>query len=703
MMYNINDTIQMMEVFKTMNVSAAITELQKSKKYDISKEVSTYIKYVKNESFYIDQTVQDIRLDGKLPTKNAKFILFSAPGATGKSKLAYHMSEEYDALYWDLSKIRLGTNSFVGSILSAVGNDNYSSYMSDLCNSKAFLIIDALDEAEIVSGRNMLSDFLMDINKNIKNNTSPCIVIFSRTETAQFIVSLFAQNNIALKYYEIGFFTEEKSKEFIRRSINASTAADEECINTYYNAIKDHISENDGTSLLGYAPVLQAISEDIKDNENRGKLLSTLERKQSYIDIICKIMSELLDREHEKVRDAFITRCKSQHPEFKDWDCVYTAEAQLNSILRYVLMGDMEDEITISKLPAYLIDEYNATVATQIQQHPFIARSALKADKIDFIGPAFRDYTLAKLILSDMDIYADLYIDEVVSNHYIPSRIFYDCYKTFNTESIDSKYLSVLYDSFKSRTTAKEHANLLCMAIDEDEYNAMAEFGINGTTPAKPDSFGLTIHNNEIKLSQCSNMTIQLPDTVIKIGMPNSSCRIQSSTIICKRIEWLANTVIFESFSGDECILYCKEDVPSNSHTEFDVRLCGSIKVDIPNIREFYRLIPYKYDLNNETEIDPIKFVNALRIITSEFRTHKKDTLGKDAERIDNVTVGSSDLKRKVFSYLISKGIVYKSGHLYKIDMSKMDESGLNYWDLKNLNIDSLNAAYEEYMSFINK
>lgn len=269
-------------------------------------------------------------MNGKLPTKNAKFILFSAPGATGKGKLAYHMSEEYDALYWDLSKIRLGTNSFVGSILSAVGNDNYSSYMSDLCNSKAFLIIDALDEAEIVSGRNMLSDFLMDINKNIKNNTSPCIVIFSRTETAQFIVSLFAQNNIALKYYEIGFFTEEKSKEFIRRSINASTAADEECINTYYNAIKDHISENDGTSLLGYAPVLQAISEDIKDNENRGKLLSTLERKQSYIDIICKIMSELLDREHEKVRDAFITRCKSQHPEFKDWDCVYSAEAQLN-------------------------------------------------------------------------------------------------------------------------------------------------------------------------------------------------------------------------------------------------------------------------------------------------------------------------------------------------------------------------------------
>ncbi len=44
MMYNINDTIQMMEVFKTMNVSAAITELQKSQKYDISKEVSTYIK-----------------------------------------------------------------------------------------------------------------------------------------------------------------------------------------------------------------------------------------------------------------------------------------------------------------------------------------------------------------------------------------------------------------------------------------------------------------------------------------------------------------------------------------------------------------------------------------------------------------------------------------------------------------------------------
>lgn len=105
-----------------------------------------------------------------MSTVQPKFILFSAPGATGKSSLAKYLAYKFGALYWNLAKVKIGTNSFAGSILSAVGAVNYSEFITDLNSGEILLIIDALDEAEIVSGRKMINSFLTDISANLKKN-----------------------------------------------------------------------------------------------------------------------------------------------------------------------------------------------------------------------------------------------------------------------------------------------------------------------------------------------------------------------------------------------------------------------------------------------------------------------------------------------------------------------------------------------------
>ena len=74
-----------------------------------------------------------------------------------------------------------------------------------------------------------------------------------------------------------------------------------------------------GHPSLGYAPVLQAISSEIKETSNTASLISKLSGKSDCTDIIIQIMHTLLDREQEKVTEAFSNKCKHEHPEFSDW------------------------------------------------------------------------------------------------------------------------------------------------------------------------------------------------------------------------------------------------------------------------------------------------------------------------------------------------------------------------------------------------
>ena len=213
--YNIIKYMNSIEGGCQMTLDGILSPYKKCKKYSLSTDVSDYLKYISEKPFYIAPSFSDVKTEKKLSTLEPKFVLLSEPGATGKSSLEKYIAYKFDAIYWNLAKVKVGTNSFVGSIVSAVDAPNYSNFIADLNSGDVLLVIDAFDEAEIISGRKMLDSFIADISKNLSHHQLPTVFLLARTETAQYLASFCAENGIAVAHYEIGFFGEENAKEFI--------------------------------------------------------------------------------------------------------------------------------------------------------------------------------------------------------------------------------------------------------------------------------------------------------------------------------------------------------------------------------------------------------------------------------------------------------------------------------------------------------
>jgi len=302
---------------------------------------------IHDEPFYIKPLFTDVQTK-----KDSHIFVISAPGATGKSALAKYLAYNYKAIYWNLAEITLGDNSFVGTLVTSIGAENYSSFISDLVNGKTILVIDAFDEAEMISGQRSVDKFLLDVAKTIIDAPSPSIILLSRAETAQHICRFYVENAIAFNQYEISFFSNLAQKEFItkvferKRGIQIDPIT-QNCIDTYQSRILELVEEDEAGSFIGYAPVLEVIGTHIAEENNAYKFLNELHdagQTAGGINIISKIMAQLLEREHEKVYAALEKRVKDKYDYPLDYKNIYTKHEQLTRIVNYVMFGEFDKD-----------------------------------------------------------------------------------------------------------------------------------------------------------------------------------------------------------------------------------------------------------------------------------------------------------------------------------------------------------------------
>lgn len=709
--YNICRYLESICEVAKVQLSAIINQNSKCNTYEINHSVSRYLQYIYNAPFFISPSLRDIKTQSNSTSLNSKFVLFSAPGATGKSTLAKHLSYELNALYWDLSKITIGDNSFAGSILNAIGSDKFSQFISDLNSGKVKLIIDAFDEAEIVSGRKMIEKFLGEINGYLPSPSAPAIYLLSRTETAQYIASYFTDCGIPFSHYEIGFFEESRAKEFVLRKVvekGEASGPDKDSVNLLYDVIKNNIADEERSSFLGYAPVLEAMAEYIKPHDNRMAFISALSSKRDSVSIIIQIMDDLLSREQDKVTQAFRMKCEHAHPEFDKWENVYSPSEQLSRLVNYVVFNDSAyDYYPLDFLPPQLIDDYQQVLNSFLPQHPFAhcsMESLGNGSRYSFTGPAFRDYTIAKMLINqDEESLIDLFFENAAGQSYFPSQIFFDCYMNMSNSTILPGHISYVYDSFRAKATAMEYSYISCSEnhMDDESLSCDVVFGmqsIKGNTSRRPEyTATIPVNGAPLFFDQLIGVHLNVPNVSLSIGRNNTSSRINGSTVICKEIKWGTGQVVFESYAPNGCLLVSIEGFAGDKQPLFEVTGDKAPRISIPNIKNYYKLYPFKYDFEDEANCDIIKFTHALHTILSEFRTHKKDTLAKTAERIDYVVVGKSDLKRKILAFLKECGVVYQSDHLYKIEESKMQEKGINFIALRTMDTEQMKSIYKEY------
>lgn len=690
-----------------MNLDSILSSVKNKKQlFQLNSNYET-IRYIDETEYaedvykYVEPTFIEVN-----ENKNAKFILFSAPGATGKSALAKHVSHSFNGIYWDLPDNKVAEYSFQGAIMEAVGDSNISVFIENLKEGNCFLVIDAFDEAEAGSGRTGIEFFLRDLNNVTSGCKTVCAILLARTESALFIKNYFINNNISFNHYEVGYFSEDNAKIYIRNGLEKFniniTKTVNECIDSQFREIKRIFENTDTDSFLGYAPVLNALSASYDNERNTLNLLKSTDNSSNNCSLLKKILDDLIVRE----RDKIIKALKVKIPNVQQFaNTVYGKNEQLLRILGIVLFNDSTSFVSIDgSISIEFHEEYLEVINTQLPQHPFI-HSKEKGDKInyDFTGAAFRDFVIAySLSLDDICDFAHDYISS--NKKYCPSQMLIEFYSIFSERKIKGQYLSLMYNSYKANTQLGDNVSIY---VNGNRKDCSVEFVMEHKKKnISSIEFEIIDLENGIYINQLSNCYVDV-DGKVYIGSPIGEARINNSTINCNEIIWRSEHVSIEAYSPGECVIITN-NVSHSSDTipRFEIKTDDkkNFKISCPVLNGYFKLLAYKNNLNSEDESnDFVSFSNLVRRIFSCLRSHGKDAPARKMDFIDNRVISMSKYKRDILDFLLDVNILYtdEQDWLYKLDTGKLSTFSIKWNDVREGNFDSLNILYEQYMNKI--
>lgn len=676
---------------------------KKTKKFEMNSKNRT-IHYV-NETEYISELFKYVEPEFHLASEennDARFIIFSAPGATGKTALAKYISYELNGVYWNLPDNKIAEYSFQGALSEAVGYLALSDFMHSLQVEESLLVIDAFDEAEAGSGRNNIEFFLRDLNSVIKDCKNPCAILMARTESAVFIKQYFEKNNINYTHYEVGYFTEENSKVYIRNKLKRKgvqiTSVIENCMSEQFEEIHSIFNDSDAKAFLGYAPVLDALAQTYIENQNTIALLKDTTTGVNTCKIMINIFNALLERERGKFVNALKTKLTDKEDSI-DYNNVYRDEEQIKRIIGNLLFNEHDffynpDEI----IPVKYLDDYNEVVDIQLPQHPFIVTKSDDSD-YDFAGPAFRDYAIA-FSLADDDMH-DFVKDLLLTEHnYYPSQMLIEFYEIFSNNKISGKDIPLMYDSFRAHAHVGEN---VAIKVSGDSDECCIEFILSRENKIVYSlEFEVMDLENGIHFSQANNCYVDVDGDVF-IDNYKGEARISNSEIICNTLLWNSDHVLIEAFSPGICTITANDFKNVITSIRFDLNFDEStnLRLFANNINSYYKLLAYKTQLMDEN--DSMKFTyfsTVVRRIFTCLRSHSKDTPARKMDFIDNKIIGNNESKKTIIAFLLRTGILYndRQDWLYKLNTDKLGEYSIRWNDVNNGDLSSLNCLYNSFI-----
>lgn len=678
---------------RRFDLNAGYSTIRYIEKPEYEKDVYNYVEPEFHESF-------------NKTGASCRFILFSAPGATGKSALAKHICHTKNGIYWDLPENKIAEYSFQGAIAKAVGFGNMSDFVKSIETGQDFLVIDAFDEAEAGSGRSGIEFFLRDLSSVTSQCTCTCAILMARTESAIFIREYFEKNNITYKHYEVGYFAEYNSKTYIENRLKKAkieiSPIVKECINEQFNEIHRIFPGDSAKEFLGYAPVLDALAASYSEERNTSILLKNTARGENNCLLMTKILDHLIARE----RDKFIKALKCKFSELKidvNPENLYKKEEQLNRIIGKLLFDDVTIFGDIDEaVPTEYRDDYLEVVNAQLPQHPFIFSKEVDGKvNYEFTGPAFRDYAIA-FGLADVELHD--FVNEFLADNrkYCPSQMLIEYYELFSNRKIAGRDIPLMYSSFKAHARLGDNASLSISGTEEEcytEFNLLRD-GDNVSTV----EFMLTNLSEGIFINQIANCYIDVAGKVY-VGNSNGEARINNSIIVCDELVWGSEQVLIEAYSPGESIISANNlSVLPNIMPRFELKMDekNNFKVSAHNIGAYYKLLAYKNDDVFELEDSNFNaFANIVRRVFSCLRSHSKDTPARKMDFIDNRIIGTSEKKKKILQFLLQKKVLFtdEQDWLYKLDTDKVAYFSIMWNNVKNGDFDSLQKLYSEYIA----
>lgn len=687
-----------------MNLESILKDVKGNKNSFVLSDEFKTIRYISDEEYNesVYRYVEPNFLSTAASKTNPRFVIFSAPGATGKTALAQYICYSKNGIYWDLPDNKVAEYSLQGAIQKAVGAEYLSDFYKSITNGDNFLVIDAFDEAEAGSGRSGIEFFLRDLNAITKDCSHICAILMARTESALFMKKYFSDNNIPFIHYEVGYFSEYNAKNYIRNSLKRFnvniTDVVNSCIEAQFSEIKRILMNKDTESFLGYAPVLNALSASYDNDKNTLNLLKKINDSENSCNLLKKILNDLLERERTK----FLKALKVKLPDVVFSSSVYDNNEQ---ILRIFGKLAYDDETLFapnidSSIPIDDHEEYLDVVNTQLSQHPFIKNVNRSGSSIyDFTGTAFRDFVIAYcLSINDCKEFVSEYIKNC--NKYCPSQLLIGFYSIFSDSNMDGTDIPLMYNSFKGYAHVGDK---VAIHINGDKDDCSVEFTLERES-VNILSLEFNINNFEkgIFVEQLSDCYIDI-DGKVCIGNVKNESRIYNSVINCNEIVWKSEKISIEAYTPGECSLVVNSmNYATDTFPRFEVRTDENknFKVFCPSLKGYYKLIPYQRNSLEEDNLnDFISFSNLIRRIFSCLRSHSKDAPARKIDFIDNRIISISEYKKNVLEFLINNGILYTDDQdwLYKLNTNKLSEYSIKWHDVRDGDFNSLEKLYKIY------
>lgn len=675
------------------------------------------LQIVNQENFYYPSPVSLI-----CEAENSKFILFSAPGAVGKTSLAKYIAQTYGGFYWNVALKPVGGTSFAGEVAHAAGIRNgtlQDEIYADLNSGNALIVLDSLDEAALISRRDGVKEFLIEIGNIIENPSSPSIIITARTEMSQFILDVCKESGFGITQYSIDYFEEstapifiEKYLEYQNRHLNYEQRNE---INRYIEKIKHYIGDNNKIrSFIGYAQVLRILCRQIENTffVQKSKTLPGFSESPHDSKLIYDIIQELIIREQGKLAE-FKNSIRSKYSVLGKEsvvDSLYCKQEQLIRLYFYTFADgaiSIDDYGPCNELLPEDRNNYLDLLKDWLPQHVFLENGS--------IMPIFSDYLLAEALLnSDLEMFAEEYRETTSNCLKLPTRIFMDCYLSLSQGTVRSDHIYLLDLAYSSQTTIG--SNTFCNigyeeSGNDDEGDLYLSFTDTDISNLPQISIKIVRGKDEpIRLNRAENMAISVNGTIILSPEFIKDVSIRQAFIECDCLEFAAPEILLETYGNEENRIIAHETAVKNSTCKLNFAGTKNFKIDFPFEQDnqlkcvFYELYPYQYsfDIYSETSDTEEKFIYGLKKVLEQFKTDRYEgDPAKFKEKIDNRC--HTGIKAKVLSFLKDKGLIYEDGIMYKCSLQVMDDLRISRVAYTQFKLDQLEYAYSAYRQWCEK
>lgn len=429
---------------------------------------------------YIDPNL--LRIEGDPTTSSV--ILVEAAAAVGKTSLAHRVSSASGNPVWDLSRLRLGSNVFSGTLLKAYGAAGYVEFEQMIRDRKCCLILDAADEAFVGSGAKHFQEAVKDLKHLAQLASGPAALILGRFDTITDAGLFLLENGFSICRLQVDFFTRPQAERFFMTKVKnaaASEAAVIEFLDKFFTAVQDAFGQPgdwDRTrQFIGYAPVLDSLVSFFR-NESDGNPYSVLQGLRDRVDgyiwnLLSGVIESILTRDQDKFAVQF-SGGGSDQDKLAFAKKVYSPVSQIE-----ILMSDAPMEYepeAFHEVPADIRVPLREALNRWLREHPLLLRSG----EIDpgnplqrFSNVAFRDYALAMTILSAEGDSLDLAIAYAAAADFNPSpmlsRFLFSNGLLVDHEKISPSAIGIIVDSHSSRVGSD--SSVLWIS-DEDAFDA---------------------------------------------------------------------------------------------------------------------------------------------------------------------------------------------------------------------------------------